>query len=128
MQCVQNNIIEGNDGVGLAMLGSCTVTALVFGVGDCEPRDGDPSANSNSILNNKFSNNGIEGIPDLGLPGEDIIYLQSQQEFLGIDNENCYQNNTDPDGQQPASFFAFDLTATIPLPTGGCGGVGSQPC
>ena len=54
--------------------------------------------------------------------------VQSQQEFLGIDNENCYQDNTDPDGQQPASFFAFDLTATIPLPTGGCGGVGSQPC
>ena len=128
-EIVQNNIIEGNDKAGFAMVGFCTVETPVFGRDDCQPRDGDPSANFNSIIKNKFDSNGIEGIPDLGLPGADIIYLQSRQEFLGIPNKNCFQNNTDLDGKQPASFFATDLTGTIPLPTAGCSntGVSSLP-
>jgi hypothetical protein len=53
----------------------------------------DPSANFNTIISSKFNSNGSEGIPDLRLPGADIVYVQSQQEFLGKPNDNCISTN-----------------------------------
>ena len=91
---------------------------------DCQPRDGDPSANYNTILGNKFRDNRKIGVPSKGIPEENIIYLQSLDELGGQPNENCFQNNTELFNEtQPASFFAFEFTGEEPmplLPTGGC--------
>ncbi len=137
-QKVYNNFIEGNKFVGLGMVGFCTLQNLVFRVG-CDgpngfctvqnliplgcpngPKDGNPSANNNTIVSNIFHNNGEVGFPFLGLPGKDIIYLQSQDEFLMQPNLNCFKNNTDTNGE-PATFTAYDfVNPSIPLPIGGC--------
>mmetsp|Transcript_15154 Transcript_15154/g.22141 ORF Transcript_15154/g.22141 Transcript_15154/m.22141 type:complete len:437 (-) Transcript_15154:238-1548(-) len=127
-ETVRNNIIEGNDAYGLGMVGFCTVQSLIFGV-DClnenAPIDGDPSAARNTIKDNQFIDNGKIGLPPFVSSGVDIVYLQSEDEFLVPRNENpevdnCFEDNVTPDGE-PASFSASNFESTgIPLPTGGC--------
>lgn len=98
-ETVRNNIIEDNDCF-------CIVQSLSFGL-DClneiVPRDGDPSASRNITKDNQFIENGAVGFPPLGLSGRDIIYLQSEDEFL-FSGLICFENNVTQDGE-PASFL-----------------------
>lgn len=120
---IRNNIVEDHDATGILMVGFCTLLKSVFKE-DCAdpgnaPRDDDPSANDNTVIENKFSQNGKIGLPALKLPGSDILYLQSEKELLKS-NDNCFEDNTSPEGE-PASFLAIDGVSPLPsLPTGGC--------
>ena len=122
-QTVRNNIVEANHVAGLTMAGFCSVQGFFFQV-DCEgpnaPIDGDPSANDNIIINNLVNQNGGNGLPDLGLPGKDIIYIQSSDEFLQQPNDNCFKNNTSLDGKEASSFATDYVSQFISLPNGGC--------
>jgi len=123
-QTVRNNHVEGNNLAGILMAGLCTVQAAAFGQ-DCEgqnaPRDGDPSANDNRIIGNSFEQNGLQPNANLGLPGKDILYIQSQLEFLKPNN-NCFQDNisSSEEGGPASSFATEDFLSEISLPTGGC--------
>jgi len=121
-ETIRENRVEGHVIGGVMFFGFCTVQQLFFQV-DCvgsnAPIDGDPPVNDNTVIGNKFERNGEVGIPDLDIPGADIFYLQSEEELLMKPNENCFKDNTSPDGK-PASFFATDFVSPILLPTGGC--------
>lgn len=115
---IQDNSIKGNDWAGVLVAGYCTVRALAFGDLDCSdpPKNGDPSANFNTIANNVLSENGSSPPTTLGLPGADILYGQSAAEIISSEgDQNCFANNTAPDGTD-ASSIALD----IPLPDAGC--------
>jgi len=121
---VNNNIIEGNQFEGILIAGFCSVLELAFG-SNCEiepPRDGDPSVNYNTIINNTMSQNGGTPAPELAfLPSIDIVYGQTQAELGEAGEQNCFLNNTAPDGS-PAFTIAIDLTTfdAFPLPTDAC--------
>jgi len=120
-ETVRNNMVKGHNASGLIMVGFCTVQQLLFQVnckGNNAPIDGDPSANNNNIINNKFIQNGDVplSVPGFTLPGADIIYVQTQDELLQQPNTNCFEDNTIPNG-----IFATDnFVDQIPLPISGC--------
>merc|ERR1711957_295853 len=122
-ETVRNNIVEGHDIGGFALVGFCTVQRLFFGldcVGPNSPRDGDPSANDNTIIGNKFDRNGKVGIPAFNLPGADIVYMQSQEELIMKPNGNCFDDNTSSDGENASALATNFASESMPLPTGGC--------
>lgn len=99
---IQDNIIEDNDWAGVVVAGYCTVLALAFGEPDCSadpPKNGDPSANFNTIVDNVMSGNGGSPPAALGLPGADILYVQASSEIISPEgDQNCFADNTSPPG------------------------------
>jgi parallel beta-helix repeat protein len=107
---VGNNTIEGNDFVGIGVLGWCTATSLGDPSRNCinDPPQADPSSNDNWVHKNKLANNGASP-PPLPLPGVDILYFQTPPPAgpePGVGN--CFEQNTltsffssEPDGQLP---------------------------
>jgi len=85
---VENNTITGNDFTGVVVF-STLVLSVIAGVppeeilGDIEP-----NPDSNVILGNLLKNNGSNPptIPDLPLPGVDLLYD-------GSGTSNCWKNN-----------------------------------
>ena len=107
------NTVEGNDFVGIGVLGWCTASALGDPSRDCQnnPPKTDPSANNNLVVRNYLVDNGTADPPPLPLPGVDILYLQTPSIEPGTGN--CFRDNY-PEGY---SFFALPGGA---LPTDGC--------
>eukprot|EP00984_Skeletonema_dohrnii_P025148 scaffold14268_cov154-Skeletonema_dohrnii-CCMP3373.AAC.1 len=110
---IQDNIFKNHEWAGVIVAGFCTVQVLGF-QSNCiatPPNNGDPSANFNTIADNKFAGNGAN--PPFGLPG-DILYAQQPSELLppGID-QNCFSDNTSLDGSENA----YGATLGLPLPT-----------
>ena len=107
------NKVNGNDFVGIGVLGWCTATALGDPSRNCEndPPQADPSANDNLVLLNKLEDNGANPPPTLPLPGVDILYLQSPPIEAGVGN--CFAKN------KPDDFSFFALPGPD-LPTDGC--------
>lgn len=106
------NRIEGNDFVGIGVLGWCTATSLGDPSRNCEndPPIADPSANDNLVIGNRLSGNGASP-PPLGLPGVDILYVQTPPFEPGVGN--CFtRNGTD------ITFFSSEPDGA--LPTDGC--------
>ena len=93
----------------IIVAGFCTVQRTAFQT-DCDkspPKNGDPSANFNTIVDNKFAGNGYA--PAFGL-GADIIYNQSPEDLLpGIEDQNCFKDNMSLDGSEDASTVASNL-------------------
>jgi hypothetical protein len=106
---VAKNNIDGNDFVGIGVLGWCTAVSLGDPARNCanDPPQADPAANNNLIELNKLSNNGANP-PPLPLPGVDILYV----EFEGSSG-NCFQDN------KPSTFSFFSTDGGV-LPTDGC--------
>jgi hypothetical protein len=102
----------------IIVAGFCTVQQLAFQSNCVEnpPKYGDPSANSNKIVDNKFADNG--GSPALNLPGGDILYVQDETELLlGKEDQNCFANNTKlSDSKEDATSIA----AVLPFSDTGC--------
>ena len=73
------NTVQGNDFVGIGVLGWCTASALGDPSRNCEntPPKTDPSANNNLVVRNYLVDNGTADPPPLPLPGVDILYLQT---------------------------------------------------
>ncbi len=121
---IRRNYIAGNDAAGAAVLGWCTATALGDPSRSCffdSVGDQDPSSNDNRIADNLLVNNGGSP-PPIGLPGVDLLYLQtpipgvvSPPPPAGLTETgvgNCFEGNT------------FDTFVSFPL---GPPGVGLPP-
>ena len=108
---IAKNVVEGNDFAGIAVLGWCTAVSLGDPARNCEnaPPIADPSANNNRVTHNKLSGNG-GAPPPIGLPGVDILYLQTPPFEPGTGN--CFEKN------KPSTFTYFSSDGE--LPTDGC--------
>ena len=112
---IGKNDIAGNDSAGIAVLGWCTATSLGDPSRNCtnDPPQADPSSNNNLVYLNKLSDNGLN--PPPGIPGVDILYLQTPPPFgpePGIGN--CFEKN------KPATFTFLSSEPDGQLPTDGC--------
>ena len=113
---VSNNNVEGNDFVGIGVLGWCTATSLGDPSRNCinSPPIADPSSNNNLVSKNRLSDNGANP-PPLPLPGVDILYVQTPPPAgpePGIGN--CFEKN------KPQNFTFFSTEPGGELPTDGC--------
>jgi hypothetical protein len=113
---IGKNLVEGNDFAGIAVLGWCTATSLGDPSRNCEndSPQADPSANNNRVYLNRLSDNGSNP-PPLGIPGADILYLQTPPPFgpePGVGN--CFEKN------KPEGFTFFSSEPDGQLPTDGC--------
>jgi hypothetical protein len=113
---VSHNLIQGNEFAGIGVLGWCTATSLGDPSRNCEnyPPQADPSADFNDIRKNRLTNNGANP-PPIGLPGVDILYIQTPPPFgpePGVGN--CFEGN------QPGSFTFFSSEPDGLLPSDGC--------
>jgi parallel beta-helix repeat protein len=112
---VAKNNVEGNDYVGIGVLGWCTAT---FGTpNDCfaKPPITDPAALNNLISQNYLSGNG--GNPPQGapLPGVDLLYAQLFEPVAPGTSGNCFEKNKPKNG-----FTFFSSEPDGQLPTDGC--------
>ena len=107
------NKVEGNDAAGIGVIGWCTATFLGDPSRNCinDPPIADPSANNNLVTLNWLRDNGANP-PPLGIPGVDILYVQTPPTEPGTGN--CFEKN------KPDSFTFFATTADGQLPTDGC--------
>jgi parallel beta-helix repeat protein len=93
---VRDNSIRDNGTSGLAIVGYCTAQELGNPDDKCSdenPPLGDPSANNNLISFNTFKDNGKDQDPligDEGIPGVDLLYLQSPS-LDEIGDGNCFE-------------------------------------
>ena len=110
---IARNRIQGNDFIGIGVLGWCTATSLGDPSRNCEndPPTADPSANNNTVTLNLLRDNG-QSPPPLPIPGVDILYVQTPPFEPGTGN--CFQKN------QPADFTFFSTQPDGLLPTDGC--------
>lgn len=113
---IRRNYIEGNDFVGIGVLGWCTATSLGDPSRNCinDPPIADPSSNNNHIARNHLVGNGT-GVPPVPLPGVDILYVQTPPPAgpePGIGN--CFEDN------RPAAHTFFSSEPDGLLPTDGC--------
>jgi hypothetical protein len=108
---IAGNRIDGNDFVGIGVLGWCTATSLGDPSRNCinDPPQADPSANNNLVIGNWLLGNGGNP-PPIGLPGVDILYIQTPPFEPGVGN--CFEKN------HFDTFFA--ATPDGELPTDGC--------
>lgn len=110
---ILDNRIEGNNFVGLGVLGWCTAVSLGDPARNCvndPPVGASPSADNNLFDGNVLVDNGVPP-PPIPLPPVDILYIQTPaagEPGVG----NCFQNNTFD------TFFA--ATVDGQLPTDGC--------
>lgn len=113
---IKNNNVEGNNGAGIAILGWCTATSLGDASRNCinDPPQADPSANNNLVKKNTLANNGAMP-PPIGLPGVDILYVQTPPP-AGPEpgTGNCFKKN------KPNGFTFFSSEPDGELPTDGC--------
>jgi hypothetical protein len=111
---ILGNFIEGNEFVGIGVLGWCTATSLGDPSRNCQntPPIADPSANNNTVALNWLRNNGANP-PPLGIPGVDILYIQTPPFEPGTGN--CFEKNKPKKG---LTFLA--ATPDGQLPTDGC--------
>jgi hypothetical protein len=107
------NNVEGNDSAGIAVLGWCTATSLGDPSRNCinDPPQADPSSNNNLVTLNLLRDNG-QNPPPLGIPGVDILYLQTPPFEPGTGN--CFKKNL------PKTFTFFSSEPDGLLPTDGC--------
>jgi hypothetical protein len=113
---IGKNTISNNDAYGIAVLGWCTATSLGDPSRNCinDPPQADPSANNNLVYLNQLSGNGANP-PPLGIPGADILYLQTPPPFgpePGVGN--CFEKN------KPDTFTFVSSQPDGQLPTDGC--------
>jgi hypothetical protein len=93
---VRKNKIRDNGTAGIAVVGYCTGQALADPNRACSeqfPPRADPSANNNLISQNNFKRNGGDQDPlikDLGIPGTDILYIQSPS-LNETGDGNCFE-------------------------------------
>ena len=94
---VAHNQITGNNSFGIGVGNFCVVTHVPPFV--CALLDIDPNSDSNQILNNTATGNGLSPDPAIApLPGADLLWD-------GTGTGNCWQNNT------------TNTTFPAPLPT-----------
>jgi hypothetical protein len=113
---VAANHVEGNDFVGIGVLGWCTATSLGDPSRNCinDPPIASPSADNNRIFLNTLTNNG-GGVPPIPIPPVDILYVQTPPPFgpePGVGN--CIENNF------PSTHTFFSSEPDGLLPTDGC--------
>ena len=111
---IWKNHVEGNDFVGIGLLGWCTATALGDPARNCvnTPPIAEPAANNNLIYKNTLLNNGANPPPELPLPGVDLMHLQTPPPEVPFGN--CFLRN------QPEGELTFLSTPNGELPTDGC--------
>ena len=110
---IAKNVVTGHDFAGIAVLGWCTAVSLGDPARNCTnaPPLRDPSANNNRVSLNKLSGNGANP-PPIGLPGADILYVQTPPFEPGTGN--CFEKN------KPSTFTFFSSEPDGELPTEGC--------
>jgi nitrous oxidase accessory protein NosD len=110
---IAKNVVRGNDFAGIAVLGWCTAVSLGDPARNCEnaPPIADPSANNNRVSLNRLSGNGGNP-PPIGLPGADILYIQTPPFEPGTGN--CFEKN------RPSTFTFYSSEPDGELPTDGC--------
>lgn len=117
---VKNNV-EGNDYVGIAVLGWCTGLGIESPE-NCAapPLRGSPASTNNLVAQNYVSDNGNAPPDDAQLPPADILYAQPLEQLFGFDTSgNCFEKNKPKNGFVSVSI---DVSTGISdeLPTGGC--------
>ncbi len=111
---VRRNKIEGNDFVGLSLMGWCTAVSLGDPARNCinDPPIWFPTSDNNLIVGNRMTNNGT-GIPPVPLPPVDFHFITTAEAGEpGVGN--CFERN------RPVGFTFFAATADGQLPTDGC--------
>ena len=107
---ISKNTVEGNDYVGIAVLGWCTANAV--GPNNCQakPPIAPPDASNNTVALNKVSGNGTSP-PPLPPPllalAADITYYEAEGS-----SGNCFEKN------KPSNFTYVSSDGS--LPTDGC--------
>jgi hypothetical protein len=113
---IAKNTVEGNDFVGIAVLGWCTANAGT--PNDCSRRPPvyngqflSPAVDNNRVAQNKVSGNGTSPPPiPIAFLAADITYF----EFEGSSG-NCFEKN------KPSGFTFISSQPDGQLPTDGCG-------
>jgi nitrous oxidase accessory protein NosD len=116
---VAKNTVEGNDFVGIGVLGWCTAAASIPGrdcVTDPPVIDGvfyDPAVNNNLVSQNKVSGNG--GSPPGGGAGP-LDFLAADLSYFELEGSsgNCFKKN------KPAGYTFVSSEPDGELPTDGC--------
>ncbi|MEP4487129.1 MAG: right-handed parallel beta-helix repeat-containing protein [Halioglobus sp.] len=111
---VAKNDVSDNNGAGIGILGWCTATSLGNPARNCvnDPPQADPSANNNFVALNRMTGNG-EAPPPIGLPGVDILYVQTPPIEPGTGN--CFKKNKP---KNDVTFYSSEPDGE--LPTDGC--------
>ena len=127
---IAKNTVEGNDLVGIALLGWCTANQIPTPQ-DCAGNVTiggvfySPEVSNITVSHNKVSGNGGNPNPQVPFPSVDILYVQFPL-FLEPGTGNCFEKN------KPSGFTSFASTeldfsnypdvTPIPgeLPTDGC--------
>jgi hypothetical protein len=111
---VGKNRVEGNDYVGIGVLGWCTATAT-NPARNCavDPPQADPAVNDNLVAQNRVSGNGANppggGAGPLDFLAADLTYFE-----LEGSSGNCFEKN------KPAGFTYVSSEPDGELPTDGC--------
>jgi hypothetical protein len=107
---ISKNVVEGNDFVGIGLLGWCTATNGTPYNCTARPPIWDPAVSRNVVAQNKISGNGTNAPPiPIAFLAADITYF----EFEGSSG-NCFQKN------KPAGFNFVSSQSDGLLPTDGC--------
>ena len=116
---IGKNNIEGNDFLGLGVLGWCTANGGVASRCQNPPL----SSNNNLVALNKFSGNGgdpsVAGASPLVPFAGDILYLQGPP-FESAGTGNCFEKNKPKNGLAVFSFPDGLFAPPGALPTDGC--------
>jgi Right handed beta helix region len=118
---VRKNRIRDNGTTGLGVIGFCTGQALGSPDRACSdefPPFVDPSSNNNFISQNTFQRNGLDQailLKDFGIPGTDILYIQSPTLFSEMGDGNCFDLK-----KQTTKFAIYDFNFSLgqDLPNG----------
>ncbi len=107
---VKNNNVEGNEFVGIGVLGWCTANSGTPNDCSLNPPIADPAANNNLVTLNRVSGNGGNPPPiAINFLAADITYF----EFEGSSG-NCFEKN------RPRGFTFVSSQPDGELPTDGC--------
>ncbi len=112
---IAKNNVEGNDFVGIGVLGWCTATST-NPARNCfaDPPQADPAASNNLVSQNKVSGNG--GSPPTDPPFNVISFLAADITYFEFEGSsgNCFEKN------KPEGFTFVSSEPDGQLPTDGC--------
>jgi parallel beta-helix repeat protein len=120
---IAKNTVEGNEFVGVAVLGWCT--ANFGGPNSCDKKPPiingkfyDPAVSDNLVSQNKVGSNGTSPPEDPPFPPADLLYVQFALLGDAGGSGNCFEKNK-PSGYSSFASTELDFSSGAPLPVPG---------